>query len=245
MRIMNFVDIIHPSALIRKNSMARLILLRHGQSEWNKKNLFTGWIDIPLSAEGIEEAFEAGREIQQIPIDLIYTSTLIRGIITAMLAMTLHSSKRIPVILHPGEGKLEEWSHCYDAHSQTELIPVIRAWQLNERMYGELQGKNKQKMREEYGEGQVKIWRRSYSTPPPNGESLKMTAERTLPYFDQEIVPRLKEGKNILISAHGNSLRAVVMELDQLSEEEVLDLEIPTGKPILYECRGNTFTRVP
>jgi len=214
--------------------MGQLILLRHGQSEWNKKNLFTGWIDIPLSQEGVEEALNAGRIIQDIPIDLIYTSTLIRGIMTAMLVMTLHYSKKVPVILHPGEGKLEEWGRCYDEESRKELIPVLCAWQLNERMYGELQGKNKQKMREEYGEEQIKIWRRSYAIPPPHGESLKMTAERTIPYFEEEIVPRLKEGKNILISAHGNSLRSIVMVLDKLSEEEVIHLEIPTGEPIIY-----------
>lgn len=224
--------------------MARLILLRHGQSEWNKKNLFTGWIDIPLSEEGIEEALSAGREVQEIPIDLIYTSTLIRGIMTAMLVMTVHHSKKVPVILHPGEGRLEEWSKCYDASSEADLIPVIKAWQLNERMYGELQGKNKQKTREQYGDEQVKIWRRSFATPPPNGESLKMTAERTLPYFDEEIVPHLKEGKNILISAHGNSLRSIVMELDQLSEDQVLQFEIPTGHPIIYNFQDNQFTRI-
>jgi len=224
--------------------MAYLILLRHGQSEWNKKNLFTGWIDIPLSPEGIDEAFKAGEEIKEIPIDSIYTSTLIRGTMTAMLAMSVHSSGKVPVILHEGEGKLSEWSKCYDAHSEAELVPVRQAWQLNERMYGELQGKNKQQMREEYGDEQVHIWRRSYAIAPPNGESLKMTAERTLPYFDAEILPQVQQGKNILISAHGNSLRSIVMELDALSEQEVLQLEIPTGKPILYQFKNNTFKKV-
>ncbi|MCH9625610.1 MAG: 2,3-bisphosphoglycerate-dependent phosphoglycerate mutase [Chlamydiales bacterium] len=224
--------------------MAYLILLRHGQSEWNKKNLFTGWIDIPLSPEGIDEAFKAGEEIKEIPIDSIYTSTLIRGTMTAMLAMSVHSSGKVPVILHEGEGKLSDWSKCYDAHSEAELVPVRQAWQLNERMYGELQGKNKQQMREEYGDEQVHIWRRSYAIAPPNGESLKMTAERTLPYFDAEILPQVQQGKNILISAHGNSLRSIVMELDALSEQEVLQLEIPTGKPILYQFKNNTFKKV-
>lgn len=213
--------------------MGQLILLRHGESEWNKQNLFTGWIDIPLSAKGIEEAFDAGKEIQNIPIDLIFTSTLVRSVMTAMLAMTLHRSKKIPVIRHDGEGKLDTWGRCYDPQTETTLIPVFKAWQLNERMYGELQGKDKQKMREQYGEAQVQIWRRSYAVCPPGGESLEMTAQRTLPYFKKEIVPHLKD-KNILISAHGNSLRSILMELDQLTEEEVLNLEIPTGKPIFY-----------
>ncbi|MCC5831464.1 MAG: 2,3-bisphosphoglycerate-dependent phosphoglycerate mutase [Chlamydiales bacterium] len=214
--------------------MAELILLRHGESEWNKKNIFTGWIDIPLSEKGIEEALAAGRVIKEIPVDLIYTSTLIRGIMTAMLAMAVHSSGKVPVILHPGEGKLDEWGRCYDEESEAELIPVTRAWELNERMYGELQGRNKQKTREEFGDEQVKIWRRSFSTPPPSGESLKMTAARTIPYFESKIVPQLASGKNVLVSAHGNSLRSIVMDLDDLSEQEVLDLEIPTGKPLIY-----------
>jgi len=214
--------------------MNRLILLRHGQSEWNKKNIFTGWIDIPLSYEGIEEAFEAGRAIQDFPIDCIYTSTLIRGIMTAMLVMNVHKSGKIPEIIHSGEEKPPEWYRCYDEATKKELIPVITAWQLNERMYGELQGKNKQKMRETYGDTQVQIWRRSFAQRPPEGESLKMTAERTLPYFEQEILPKLKQGKNILISAHGNSLRSIVMRLENLSEDEVINLEIPTGKPLVY-----------
>jgi 2,3-bisphosphoglycerate-dependent phosphoglycerate mutase len=223
--------------------MAHLILLRHGESEWNKKNIFTGWIDIPLSEKGVEEALEAGRTIKDIPVDLIFTSTLIRGIMTAMLAMIVHSSKKVPVILHPGEGKLDEWGRCYDEESEAELIPVYRAWELNERMYGELQGKNKQKTREQFGDEQVKIWRRSFSTPPPNGESLEMTAGRTIPYFESKIVPQLAAGKNVLISAHGNSLRSIVMDLDDLSEEEVLNLEIPTGKPLIYTYKKGKLVK--
>lgn len=223
--------------------MAELILLRHGESEWNKKNIFTGWIDIPLSEKGVEEAFAAGRGIKDIPIDLIFTSTLIRGIMTAMLAMTVHSSGKIPVILHPGEGKQDEWGRCYDEETESQLIPVHRAWELNERMYGELQGRNKQKTREKFGDEQVKIWRRSFSTPPPNGESLQMTAARTIPYFESKIVPQLAADKNVLVSAHGNSLRSIVMDLDQLSEEEVLSLEIPTGKPLVYSYKKGKLTK--
>lgn len=225
--------------------MPHLILLRHGQSEWNKKNLFTGWVDIPLSQEGIQEALHAGEILKNVPIDIVYTSTLIRGIMTAMLVLSVHASKRVPVIVHSQqEEKLKNWSQCHDPAVKKELIPVIQAWQLNERMYGQLQGKNKQMAKEQYGEKQVHIWRRSFATPPPNGESLKMTAERTLPYFDQEIVPKLKEDKNILISAHGNSLRSIVMELDNLSEQEILNLEIPTGQPVRYILKNDQFKRV-
>lgn len=214
--------------------MNRLILLRHGQSEWNKKNIFTGWIDIPLSKEGIDEALEAGRTIQDWPIDCIYTSTLIRGTMTVMLAMSVHKSGKIPEILHETESGFQNWYRCWDDSTKDDLIPVICAWQLNERMYGQLQGKNKQKMREEFGENQVQIWRRSFDVAPPEGESLKMTAARTIPYFENEILPQLHMGKNVLIVAHGNSLRSIVMKLDKLSEEEVLSLEIPTGKPLIY-----------
>lgn len=223
--------------------MSKLILMRHGLSEWNKKNLFTGWVDISLSKEGIEEAFHAGEQIKQIPIDMIFTSTLIRGIMTGLLAMSLHESNKVPVILHEGEGKLDEWAHCYNSKVAQELIPVVRAWQLNERMYGELQGMNKQEMREKFGEEQVQIWRRSYDVAPPSGESLKMTAERTLPYFKETIVPYLAKGKNILIAAHGNSLRSIVMFLDQLTSEEVLKLEIPTGKSLFYTYERGKFKK--
>lgn len=216
--------------------MSRLILLRHGQSAWNKKNIFTGWVDIPLSTEGVEEALAAGARIKDIPIDLIYTSTLIRGITTALLAMTVHSSGKVPVLLHPGEGKLETWGVCHSAAAAADLIPVHRAWELNERMYGALQGCNKAEVRAQFGEEQFLLWRRSFATPPPEGESLKMTAARTLPYFTNTLLPLLKEGKNLLISAHGNSLRSIVMHLDGLTEEEVVKLEIPTGEPILYVC---------
>jgi 2,3-bisphosphoglycerate-dependent phosphoglycerate mutase len=223
----------------------KLILLRHGESIWNKKNLFTGWIDIPLSEKGIEEALEAGRAIREIPIQRIYTSTLVRGIMTAMLAMAAHGSGKTPVLLHPGEGRLEEWATCYSELAKRELIPVHSAWQLNERMYGELQGKNKQEMRDLYGEEQVQIWRRSFAEAPPGGESLKMTAERTIPYFRKMIVPNLQAGETILIAAHGNSLRSIVMDIEKLSQEEVVRLEIPTGKPLFYgwDERNQTLHR--
>lgn len=223
--------------------MSKLILVRHGQSQWNKMNLFTGWIDIPLSMEGVQEAFEAGKEIKDIPVDIIFTSTLIRAQMTAMLMMNGHSSGKVPVILHIGEGKLEKWGQCYNPEAEKGLIPVIRAWQLNERWYGQLQGLNKQETREKYGEEQVRLWRRGYAVRPPGGESLKMTSERTLPYFREEIFPHLENGKNVLIAAHGNSLRSIVKQLDKLSEDQVVGLEIPTGEPIIYEYKDNKFTK--
>lgn len=224
--------------------MATLILLRHGQSEWNKHNLFTGWVDIPLSKEGVEEALKAGKLIRDLPVDIIFTTTLIRAQMTAMLAMLGHHSGKVPVILHQGEGKLEEWAKIYSPKAKEQTIPVIRCWELNERMYGELQGMNKAETAEKFGADQVKIWRRSYDVCPPNGESLALTAARSIPYFEKYVVPQLKEGKNVFISAHGNSLRSIIMVLDNLTKDEVLHLELATGLPVVYEYSNGTFTKI-
>lgn len=210
--------------------VGKLILLRHGASLWNKKNIFTGWVDIPLSTEGIEESLEAGKKISNHPIDVIFVSELERAMTTALLAMSVHASGRIPRILHPGK----EWDEIHSPEAEKETIPVIKAWQLNERMYGELQGMNKDEMRKKFGEEQVHIWRRSYDVAPPEGESLKMTAERTIPYFREMIMPYINAGKTVFVAAHGNSLRSIVMDLEKLTPEEVVKLEIPTGEPFFY-----------
>lgn len=221
-----------------------LILLRHGQSEWNKANLFTGWVDIPLSFEGIQEAIEAGKKIADITIDLIFVSSLIRAQMTAMIAMSQHRGGRIPLILHSGEGKLEEWAEIHNPKAAAATIPVVEAWQLNERMYGGLQGLNKRETMDKFGQEQVQIWRRSFDTPPPNGESLADTAKRAIPYFKEKIVPEVESGKNVFISAHGNSLRAIIMHLEGLSKEEVLKLELATGEPIIFHSEGGAFKRI-
>ena len=190
-----------------------LVLVRHGQSEWNAKNLFTGWKDPGLTEKGSEEAMRAGAQIKEREINfaVMHTSVLKRAQIT-------------------GQSILE-------VIGQTN-IPVIKDQALNERDYGDLAGLNKDDARKQWGEEQVHIWRRSYDIPPPGGESLKNTAERVLPYFNEVIMPRLMSGENVLIAAHGNSLRSLVMQLDNLSKEEVLSLEIPTGAPILYSFNG-------
>lgn len=223
--------------------MVKLILMRHGQSKWNLQNIFTGWVDIPLSTRGVEEALEGGKKIQNEPIDIIFTSTLIRAQMTGMLAMTVHNSKKVPVIQHQGEGKLDEWAKINDPAVAASTIPVICAWQLNERMYGALQGLNKAEVAEKFGKEQFHIWRRSFDVSPPEGESLKMTAERTLPYFDDVIVPKLREGNNVFICAHGNSLRSIIMELDRLTPQEVVSLEVATGEPIIYHFDNDSFSR--
>lgn len=198
--------------------MAKLILLRHGESQWNLENRFTGWVDVPLSPRGEEEARKAGEKLKNIQIDKRYTSVLKRAIDTDLIAMEV-------------AGKLN--------------VPVERDKALNERHYGALQGLNKEETAQKYGKEQVHLWRRSYDIAPPKdvtplnpdgiSESLKDTAERVIPYFLNKIKPDLDEGLNVLVTAHGNSLRALVMYLDGLTKEEVLELNIPTGVPIVYE----------
>lgn len=220
--------------------MTKLILLRHGESMWNKRNIFTGWVDVPLSQKGIEEAISAGHKMKDLPIDIIFSSTLARGLMTAMIAMAYHNGGKTPVVMHE-KGKLKEWATIYSEKEKSHLIPVYCADELNERMYGELQGLNKQATREQFGDEQVKIWRRSYKTCPPNGESLELTVKRAVPYFEKNIIPLLKEGKNVFISAHGNSLRAIMKTLDNLTDDEVVHLELATGVPIVYEYKAETF----
>jgi 2,3-bisphosphoglycerate-dependent phosphoglycerate mutase len=214
-----------------------LILLRHGQSAWNERNLFTGWVDIPLSQKGIDESIAAGEAIAHLPIDLVFTSSLIRSHMTLALALLRHQSGKVPRFLHTGEGKKDEWGKIYSRSAEEGTFPVHMAWQLNERMYGELQGLNKQETADRFGADQVHTWRRSFDIAPPGGESLKATAARTLPYFKEAIVPRLQEGKSLLIAAHGNSLRSIVMEIEQLSPEQVVSLELATGAPRIYAYR--------
>jgi len=212
--------------------MPLLVLLRHGQSQWNLENRFTGWWDVDLSDQGIAEARAAGALMRDkgVDFDCCFTSVLTRAIRTLHLA--LHEMDRL-------------W------------LPVAKDWRLNERHYGGLTGLNKQEMIDKVGESQVKIWRRSYDIPPPDlpddspydvrsdrryagigvprTESLKDTIARTLPYYEAEIAPALKAGKRVLISAHGNSLRGIIKHLSNIGDDEIVGLEIPTGQPIVYE----------
>ncbi|KAG5245836.1 hypothetical protein OIU77_019574 [Salix suchowensis] len=229
--------------LRRKSSEAALILIRHGESLWNEKNLFTGCVDVPLTKKGVEEAIEAGKRISNIPVDMIYTSALIRAQMTAMLAMTQHRRKKVPIILHNENEQAREWSRIFSEDTKKQSIPVVTAWQLNERMYGELQGLNKQETADRFGKEKVHEWRRSYDIPPPNGESLEMCAERAVAYFKDHIEPQLLSGKNVMIAAHGNSLRSIIMYLDKLTSQEVINLELSTGIPMLYIFKGGKFIR--
>jgi 2,3-bisphosphoglycerate-dependent phosphoglycerate mutase len=217
----------------------KLILVRHGQSDWNEKNLFTGWVDVKLSEVGRKEAVRAGELLEQSGLkpDILYTSMLSRAIQTANIA--LERADRL-------------------------FLPVKRSWRLNERHYGALQGKDKAQTLEQYGKEQFMTWRRSYDVPPPvieddsefsqfnderykdvskselpRTESLKIVIDRLLPYWNQEIVKDIKAGKTVLIVAHGNSLRGLIKHLDNISDEEITDLNVPTGIPLVYELDDN------
>jgi 2,3-bisphosphoglycerate-dependent phosphoglycerate mutase len=192
-----------------------LVLVRHGQSEWNLKNLFTGWRDIDLTDKGVAEAQAAGRQLKALGLrfDVAYASALVR----AQRTMDL---------------MLEELGQ--------RSLPVIRDLALNERDYGDLSGLNKDDARKRWGEEQVHIWRRSYDVAPPGGESLKDTAARVLPYYIQDILPRVLRGERVLVSAHGNSLRALVMVLDHLSPQEIVKREIATGVPLIYRLNPDS-----
>ena len=198
--------------------MPRLILVRHGQSVWNASNRFTGWTDVDLSDQGVEEAEEAGRELSAIRIDVVHTSDLVRAQRTAEIIMRHNEA--------------------------SDGVPTKYDWRLNERHYGALQGLNKAETAEKHGAEQVHVWRRSFDVAPPEGESLDMTAERTIPYFIAEIVSDLADGKSVLVSAHGNSLRSIVMHIESISPEDIVSLEIPTGEPIHYNYEEGIISRV-
>ncbi|KAL8047181.1 hypothetical protein ABFX02_08G222900 [Erythranthe guttata] len=221
-----------------------LILMRHGESMWNEKNLFTGCVDVPLTSKGVDEAIEAGKRIRNLPLDIIYTSALIRAQMTTMLALTQHHCMKDPVIMHHETEQAKIWSQIYSEDTTKQTIPVIEAWQLNERMYGELQGFNKQETAEKYGKEQVHNWRRSYHVRPPNGESLEMCLGRAVTFFKEHIEPLLCSGKHVMVVAHANSLRSIIMYLDKLTSRQVINLELSTGVPMLYIHReGNFFRR--
>lgn len=200
--------------------MGQLVLLRHGESQWNLENRFTGWIDVPLSPKGEQEARQAGEKLKALGItfDCAFTSVLQRAIRTMEIVFEVLGQRG---------------------------VPVEKDQALNERHYGDLQGLNKAETAKKFGDEQVHIWRRSYDVAPPGGESLKDTAARTLPYYEAKIFPVVTAGKTVLVAAHGNSLRSLVMHLDQLTREQVLELNLGTGVPIVYELdeQGNVKSK--
>ena len=198
--------------------MPLMVLLRHGQSVWNAENKFTGWTDVDLSPKGEKEAELAGKKLSEIKFDVVHTSELIRAQRTAKIVISQNKYSDKPITHHDQR--------------------------LNERHYGSLQGLDKDETRQKFGAEQVHIWRRSFDIPPPDGESLEMCAKRTLPYLNEEIEPDLRSGKNVLVAAHGNSLRSIVMSIENLSPDEILSVEIPTGVPIHYQYENGKYSRI-
>ena len=196
-----------------------LVLVRHGQSEWNEKNLFTGWKDPDLTAQGIKEAEKAGEILKNkdIKFDIMFTSVLQRAQKTGELILR-------------GLGQ--------------DYVPTEKNINLNERDYGDLTGMNKDEARAKFGDDQVHVWRRSYDVPPPGGESLKNTYERVVPYFKEKIQPKIESGNNVLVAAHGNSLRSLVKYIEDISETDILKFEIATGEPIIYTIIDDKLTRI-
>jgi len=219
--------------------MGYLVLVRHGESFWNMSNKFTGWVDVPLSEKGIFEALVTAEELQGFGIDIAFTSTLVRGRETLLLILAkqdytgifLHTDARHRLRgLHPR--KLEK-----------KEIPIHSSYKLNERFYGSLQGMNKDAARKKFGEAKVFTWRRSWDVKPPKGESLKDTYIRAIPYFKKTIMTHIRKGKNVLVSAHGNSLRAIIKYIDSIPDEKIPYLELPTGKPFIYKYRRGKLVK--
>jgi len=217
--------------------MAKLILTRHGQSLWNAENKFTGWVDVPLSEMGRAEATIASCKLKDYRVRVCFTSMLFRAIETAIIILTEVDDicdGRIPIIKHEADD--EDW-HGWDNYNgdPEQELPVYPTAILDERYYGELQGLNKAETAAKFGKEQVQIWRRSYDVAPPGGESLEDTVNRTVPFFRNRILKLLMEGNNVLIAAHGNSLRSIIKQLENLSEEEIVKVELGTGIPIVYD----------
>lgn len=214
-----------------------LVIVRHGQSEWNLKNTFTGWVDVSLTKNGINEAINVGKKLAPISFDAVFTSSLIRAQTTAVIALSYQDTSRSHYVVHDDE------RYSFH-HVEQDSVPVIQSESLNERNYGDLQGQNKKEVAQKHGDEQVRIWRRSYDQPPLRGESLAMTKERVVPYFKEIILPHIQSGKKVLIVAHGNSLRSLLMEIEGHSPSDIMDVEIATGEPILFSYNKDEWTRI-
>lgn len=228
--------------------MSKLILTRHGQSIWNAKNKFTGWVDVPLGEQGRAEATIASCKLRDYRVRVCFTSMLFRAIETAIIILTEVDEicdGRIPIIKHDVDD--EDW-HGWDKYNgdPERELPVYTVPVLGERYYGDLQGLNKAETAAKFGQDQVHLWRRSYNTPPPGGESLEDTVKRTLPFFCDRVLKHLMAGDNVLIAAHGNSLRSIIKQLENLSEEEIVKVELGTGVPIVYDidAQGQVTSKV-
>lgn len=219
--------------------MSYLVLVRHGESRWNLDNKFTGWVDVPLSNRGIGEALITSKELKDLKIDVAFTSKLERAQET--LLIILSDQEKTGIFVHD-HGKMKKWANRSET-DENEIL-VYTSEDLNERYYGDLQGINKDEARSKYGEEQVFKWRRGFSDRPPKAESLKDVYNRSIPYFKKNIIPELKKNKNVIVSAHGNSLRSIIKFIDDISDDYIPHLELATGKPIIYKFDNDKFRKV-
>ncbi|MCH9811241.1 2,3-bisphosphoglycerate-dependent phosphoglycerate mutase [bacterium] len=216
--------------------MGKLVLLRHGNSVWNKKNIFTGWVDVSLSHQGVEEAIAAGKKMAGLTFDAIFTSNLSRAQMTMQLAMLENGAGKTIYLHH------EDARYSKGIENDDTLVAYVSK-SLNERYYGDLQGEEKNAFKAKVGEELFRKYRRSFDTPPPSGESLAMTIERTLPYFEEHILPLVQEGKTVLVVAHGNSLRGIVKEVMNVSDSDIVGYEIATGEPLVFDFVDGSFVQ--
>jgi len=206
-----------------------LILFRHGDSRWNRAGRFTGWVDIPLSEVGVFECLISSKKLEGLRLDVAFCSELIRT--QQSLFTILAPQDYTGVFMHPKDKEVQKFHH---KHFRSDEIPIYSSRKLNERHYGDLQGMDKEDARKKYGEEEVFAWRRGWLNRPPNGESLKDTHDRVTPYFEEEIMPHIKDGKNVIVSAHGNSLRAIIKHIESISDYDIPNLNFPTGQILIY-----------
>ena len=215
----------------------KLVILRHGESIWNLENRFTGWADVPLSKNGINEAKKAAIKLRDLKFDIAFTSELIRAQMTLFEVLNINNNENKFFRIHNINKK--RYGKYLQKHPEMNYLKLFISEKLNERDYGDLEGLNKKETALKYGEEQVHIWRRSFDIAPPNGESLKDTYKRTIPYFKKNIEKELKLGNNIIITAHGNSLRSIMKYIEKLSDEEIVKVELPTATPVIYTLNEN------
>lgn len=220
--------------------MSKLFLQRHLKSQWNLENRFAGWVDNPICKEGSEMAGAAAKLLEGEKIDVIFTSPLIRNQQTTI--KILKNLGKNPLFMHLDGGKMQKWGNFEGGEG--ECITAYVSEKLNERYYGKLQGLNKDEAKKTFGEEQVKLWRRSYDAAPPGGESLKDTFKRTVPFYKKYIEAELKSGKNVLVVSSGNSLRSIVKNIENISDEKIIDFEIPFGGLLKYEFDENGYTKL-
>lgn len=221
--------------------MGKLVLVRHGESRWNVRNRFSGWVDVPLSENGIREAERCAVHCEKYNFSAVFTSALERTHVTA--SIILSRQNRNGIIQHEEQQRYRKWTMQSNIITRGD-IPIYESVVLNERFYGDLQGMDKRQAEKVYGKKQVFAWRRGFSDKPPGGESLKQTFMRIHPYFDARIVPRIAKSETVLISGHGNTLRAIIRHIEDIPTEDIVNIDLPEARPLVYEYRRGTFVRI-